>query len=127
MLPASIVVAALLTVVRPQSIPGRSQLAVAFGFGLFHGLGFAGGLLDALQAQPGAAVTTAISGFALGVEAGHQLVALPLFGVLLLARRWSDSVVVRQRFFSPAIRCASACVSLAGIFYLAATLKAPHP
>ncbi len=127
MIAASIVVAALLTVVRTGPVPGGAQLWVAAGFGLFHGLGFAGGLLDALQAAPGTSVAVAVSGFALGVEAGHQLVALPLFGLLVLLRGWGRTAPARDRLVLPVLRTASACVSIAGTFYLVAALRAPYP
>ncbi|HTH49265.1 MAG TPA: HupE/UreJ family protein [Candidatus Limnocylindria bacterium] len=124
MIAGSIVVAALITVIRPQRARESGQLALAFGFGLFHGLGFAGGLLEVLQAQPGTGVATAISGFALGVEAGHQAVALPLFSLLLLARRWTATTEARARLYRPSLRLASGMVSLAGMVYLAAALRA---
>ena len=127
MIAGSIVLAALITVIRPQRARGSGQLALAFGFGLFHGLGFAGGLLDVLQTQPGTSVATAIAGFALGVEAGHQAVALPLFCLLLLGRRWTAKTESRARLYSPSLRLASGAVSLAGMFYLAAALRASTP
>ena len=127
MIAASIVVAALLTVVRTGPVSGRAQLWVAAGFGLFHGLGFAGGLLDALQAGTGTSVAVAVAGFALGVESGHQLVALPLFGLLVLLRGWGRADPARGRLVLPLLRTASACVSIAGTFYLVAALRAPHP
>lgn len=126
MIAASIVFAALMTVFRSRPARDTSQLWLAFGFGLFHGLGFAGGLLDALQGQPGTAALTALCGFAFGVEAGHQFVALPLFGLLLAARHWCDVTVLRQRFYQPILRGVSGLVSAAGMVYLAAALRAPH-
>ena len=124
MIAGSIVIAALITFIHPQRARESGQLALAFGFGLFHGLGFAGGLLDVLHAQPGTSVATAISGFALGVEAGHQAVALPLFCLLLLGRRWTATTEARARLYRPSLRLASGAVSLAGMFYLAAALRA---
>ncbi len=124
MIAGSIVIAALITFIHPQRARESGQLALAFGFGLFHGLGFAGGLLDVLHAQPGTSVATAISGFALGVEAGHQAVALPLFCLLLLGRRWTAMTEARARLYRPSLRLASGAVSLAGMFYLAAALRA---
>ena len=73
------------------------------------------------------AVAVAVSGFALGVESGHQLVALPLFGVLVLLRGWGRADPAKGRFVLPLLRAASACVSVAGTFYLVAALRAPHP
>ena len=127
MIAASIVVAAMLTLFRTQPSTGRATLWVAAGFGLFHGFGFAGGLLDALQAWPGTSVTAAVTGFALGVEAAHQLVALPLFGLLVLLRGWGRADPAKGRLVLPLLRTASACVSVAGTFYLVAALRAPHP
>ena len=46
----------------------------AFGFGLLHGLGFAGFLADALVGEP--LVITALFGFNLGVEAGQVVFAV---------------------------------------------------
>ena len=82
----SIVFVALENVWRPDRAQSNLRLAVAFGFGLVHGLGFAGGLLDAMAGLPAGGVWVALGGFSLGVELGHQVVVLPLFGILLLAR-----------------------------------------
>lgn len=60
---------------------------MAFLFGLFHGLGFAGGLLEAMASLRTAGAMVAIAAFSLGVEIGHQLVELPAFGGLRLLRR----------------------------------------
>ena len=60
---------------------------VAFSFGLLHGLGFAGGLLDAMSELPSVAIALAITAFSIGVELGHQAVVVPIYGGLALARR----------------------------------------
>ena len=65
MIAASIVFVALQNVFWPGQKPGTARLGVAFFFGLFHGLGFAGGLLDAMSGMPGVAV-----------EPGHSFVQL---------------------------------------------------
>lgn len=49
MIAASIIFVALQNVFWPERSRGWSRLVVAFVFGLFHGLGFAGGLLDAMS------------------------------------------------------------------------------
>jgi hypothetical protein len=49
MIAASIMFVALQNIFWPERSRGWSRLAVAFGFGLFHGLGFAGGLLGAMS------------------------------------------------------------------------------
>lgn len=70
-------------------------LLFPFAFGLAHGLGFAGPLLD-LTLPPGA-FAAALVGFNLGVELGQLLVVL--FAALLLARaqRWPAWQHKRQR------------------------------
>ena len=79
---ASIVYVAVENVVRDQP---RARAAVTFGFGLFHGLGFSGVLRD-LGLQP-SELAVPLVGFNLGVEAGQLLVVVPLFPLVLLARR----------------------------------------
>lgn len=73
---ASIVAAALLNL-RPAAARGR--LAVAFGFGLMHGFGFAQALLE-IDVR-GARLLPMLAGFNLGVEIAQLLIvliALPL-------------------------------------------------
>jgi hydrogenase/urease accessory protein HupE len=84
---ASIVFVALQNLFWPEFSGGRSRLAAAFFFGLFHGMGFAGGLLDVMQGLPRETAVLAILGFSVGVETGHQVVLLPLYGFLRAARQ----------------------------------------
>jgi len=115
---ASIVFVAAQNVFFPSQSRGRTRLLVAFGFGLFHGLGFAGGLLDAMEGLPGLAVATAIVAFSLGVEIGHQAVVIPMFtGMKLLG----GDLASMRRFAIQ--RYASAAVCFAGIYYLIAALR----
>jgi hypothetical protein len=60
--------------------PPRGRAAVTFGFGLVHGLGFAGGLAEV--GVPADSVAPALLGFNVGVELG-QLAALALGWPLL--------------------------------------------
>lgn len=53
---------------------------------LFHGLGFASGLLTLMQPLPASTALGEIVGFSLGVEVGHQLIMLPFFGLLKALR-----------------------------------------
>ena len=88
----SIAVTALLNL-RPVAWLRMDVLALLFG--LVHGFGFAGLLLEA--AAPGALLPWALAGFNLGVEAG-QLVAVlgwVLVSQALVGRPWYDRVVVR--------------------------------
>jgi hypothetical protein len=123
MVAASIVFVAVQNIFWPARTRGWSRLAVAFGFGLFHGLGFAGGLLEAMQGLPMVAVVIAIAAFSLGVEIGHQGVVLPVFFGLRLARSMCASAAARERVTHFAMRYGSAFISLAGVFYLIVALR----
>jgi HupE / UreJ protein len=114
----SIVVVSLQNLLGPARGAGATRLAVAFGFGLVHGLGFAGPLVDALRGAPPSALAIGIIGFSLGVELGHQLVVLPLFaGVTSLARTTHD------RSFSVTLRLGSLVTALGGAFFLLRALQ----
>ena len=123
MIAASIVFVALQNVFWPQRTRGWSRLAVAFFFGLFHGLGFAGGLLSAMEGMAGMTVGLAIIAFSVGVELGHQIVVLPVFCALKLARATQPHEAGRNRITARALRYGSAAISMAGIFYLIAALR----
>ena len=119
MIAASIVFVALQNVIVPEKSRGAGRLLVAFFFGLFHGLGFAGGLLSAMEGMAGLAVGLAIVAFSLGVEIGHQMVVLPIFGALKAARRAAPQaaqIPLRVQ------RYGSAGIFVAGLFYLASAL-----
>jgi hypothetical protein len=121
MIATSIVFVALQNIVAPKQSRGWIRLAVAFGFGLFHGLGFAGGLLAAMEGMPGVAIATAIIAFSIGVELGHQVVVIPLFAALTPSRRKAIATHASQPM--PIVRFGSAAVCLAGVFYLVAALR----
>ena len=121
MIAASIVFVALQNVLAPERSRGAARLLVAFFFGLFHGLGFAGGLLQAMEGMAGAAVGWAIAGFSLGVEIGHQCIVLPLFAALTGLRHVGGG----RAIYLPgqAKRYGSAGICAAGIFYLIMALR----
>lgn len=123
MIAASIVFVALQNLLFPSRSRGRLRLAIAFGFGLFHGLGFAGGLLAAMEGMERAAVVTAILAFSLGVEIGHQLVALPLFGTLQLSRAYARHAADPERIPRWIMRMGSSAICAAGLAYLVAALR----
>ena len=87
MIAASIVFVAMQNVFWPRQSRGNLRLVIAFAFGLFHGLGFAGGLKEAMAGMPGAGLAAALIGFSIGVEIGHQMVVLPLFGMMAAGRK----------------------------------------
>ncbi len=114
----SIVIVSFENLLRPERSAGGARLAIAFGFGLVHGLGFAGPLVDALQGAPPHTIATGILGFSLGVELGHQLVVLPLFtGVQLLAR------AKRNRSRALTLQLGSLATALGGTFFLVRALQ----
>jgi hydrogenase/urease accessory protein HupE len=113
----SIIFVAVENIVRPRDTHSRVRLAVAFGFGLIHGLGFAGGLLDAMEGLPRIGTWIALIAFSLGVEVGHQVVVLPLFGALTAGRKQ-----LHERFTRPALRYGSLLISLCGVYYLCVAL-----
>jgi hydrogenase/urease accessory protein HupE len=120
MIAASIVFVALQNVIVPERSRGTGRLLVAFFFGLFHGLGFAGGLLSAMEGMTGVAVGLAIMAFSLGVEIGHQMIVLPIFFGLRTFRRRAPQVA---RVSDCVLRYGSAGICAAGVFYLIVALR----
>src|SRR5436309_2812552 len=91
MIAASIVFVAVQNIFWPRQARGWSRLAIAFAFGLFHGLGFAGGLKAAMTDLPTTAFVAALVGFTIGVELAHQLVIIPSFAALRAARHLASA------------------------------------
>jgi hypothetical protein len=63
----------------------NKEWVIAFGFGLFHGFGFAGLLSDLGLTQSRRVVS--LLGFNLGIEVGQALIIALIFPALFLARR----------------------------------------
>lgn len=122
---ASIVCVALQNLVRPGRAGEWSRLLPAFFFGLFHGLGFASGLLDAMRDLPAGAVLFAIVGFSMGVEAGHQMVVLPLYFTLRRARENPLNKVDRFHYLADIRRLASAAIAACGMYFFCTALIRP--
>jgi hydrogenase/urease accessory protein HupE len=122
MISASIVFVALQNVLWPRQSRGMSRLAAAFFFGLFHGLGFAGGLMEAMEGLPGMALWLAIAAFSLGVELGHQSVVLPVFFGLKWARSNQPDAAGQAWVSKLAMRYGSSLIVLAGTYYLVVAL-----
>jgi hydrogenase/urease accessory protein HupE len=123
MIAGSIVFVAVTNTFWPESSRGWLRVATAFFFGLFHGLGFAGGLLNATNGMAGLAIFLAIGAFSLGVELGHQMVVLPLFAGLKLARATQADETARERLTLLTMRVGSVLISVAGTIYLVAALR----
>ncbi len=97
--------ALLATVARPAPL----RAAVAFLFGLVHGFGFAGVLLEAQLPSDRLAVT--LFGFNLGVEIGQVACVLLLWPILQYAWRVSDGRLQR-----PIIDYGSFAILTVGVF-----------
>jgi hydrogenase/urease accessory protein HupE len=117
MIAASIVFVALQNVFWPRQARGWARLAVAFAFGLFHGLGYAGGMRDAMGELPTSAFVTALVGFTLGVELAHQMVIVPAYAALRAARGMG-APESRAVFAREVMRYGSVAVSIGGAYYL---------
>ncbi|MCX7279350.1 MAG: HupE/UreJ family protein [Burkholderiales bacterium] len=89
---ASIAVTALLNIF---PVPVLRPERLALGFGLVHGYGFAGLLIEA--AAPSGLLPWALAGFNLGVEAGQltAVTAWVLLSQLVVNQAWYGRVVVR--------------------------------
>ena len=120
MIAVSIIFVALQNVFWPQRTRGAARLGVAFFFGLFHGLGFAGGLLAAMEGMAGLTIGLAIVAFSVGIEIGHQIVVLPIFCALKIARTLRTGSIRPSEY---ALRYGSVAICAAGIFYLIAALR----
>jgi hypothetical protein len=70
----------------PTGLTARAPWSVAFGFGLLHGLGFAGAL--AQLGLPEGRIPLALLAFNLGVEAGQLLFIAAVLGAASLLRRF---------------------------------------
>jgi hypothetical protein len=119
MIAASIVFVAAQNALFPQTAKGWTRLGAAFGFGLFHGLGFAGGLRDAMAELPATALASALSAFSVGVEIGHQCVVIPVFLLAMVMRKKA-----RETSRRAVLRAGSGVIALAGVVYLVNALRA---
>ena len=122
---ASIVAVAMQNVVWLSAARQPSRLVVAFGFGLVHGLGFADGLLALLHQLPHEVLFLALLGFTLGLEAGQQVVVLPLVGLRQLAVRYAPRPATQLTQRAPAWqRVGSLGIVGAGLYYLCQAVAA---
>lgn len=122
---ASIVAVAVQNVGWPGAARGRSRLAVAFGFGLVHGLGFASGLLALLHQLPREVLLLALLGFSLGLEAGQQVVLLLLFGLRRVVGRYAPRLAIQPAQLAATWqRVGSLGIAGAGLYYLGRAVAA---
>lgn len=113
----SIIFVAAENIFRRNSALSKQRLLVAFVFGLVHGMGLGGALLENLKGLPGNAAGWAIAAFCAGVEVGHLCVVAPLSGLLKAGHDMGG-----ERFRHTAMLAGSAAVGLGGIYYLWAAL-----
>ena len=121
MIAGSIVLVALVNVFWPQQSRGAFRLLTVFFFGLFHGLGFAGGLLEAMAGLPTETIGLAIVAFSVGVEFGHQIVVLPVFFALRQLARFKPADKAHD-YRLAVTRVGSLVISVAGMVYFWAAL-----
>ena len=114
----SIIFIALENVFWPKRTHSMFRLSVAFGFGLIHGLGFAGGLLDAMAGLPPLGTWISLVSFSCGVECGHQLVVLPLFAAFYFLRKRLEATHLRL-----IIASVSGAIAILGCYYLIIAIK----
>jgi hydrogenase/urease accessory protein HupE len=106
----SIVVAAAMNLRSPAS---GARMAVAFGFGLVHGLGFSSALGDLLGGAVGSRAL-AVAAFNGGVEAGQAAAVLVALPILLAWRRRAPAGYARL-----GLRGLSLAAGAAGLVWLA--------
>lgn len=117
MIALSIIFVAVQNIFFPERSRGWTRLAVAFAFGLFHGLGFAGGLKEAMAGMPHLALWAALISFSLGVEIAHQMVVIPLYSALHASRHWK-AAAPRVALAARTRQVGSAVISVAGAYFL---------
>ena len=83
----------------------------AFGFGLVHGLAFAGALSELDMATSGESLILRLASFNAGIEAGQLALSLVVVPMLGSVRRW-PGFALRARY------AGSVCVVLAGSYWL---------
>lgn len=114
---ASIIVIAVQNILDPAAARSPKRLLVAFLFGLVHGMGLAGALLENLSGLSTGIIAWAVVAFCLGVEIGHLCVVAPLSGFLKIGRdQWHEP------FRAITLRYGSMLIELGGVYYLLAAL-----
>jgi hypothetical protein len=89
---------------------------VVFGFGLIHGFGFAGALMELGLGSSTSAIATALVSFNIGVEAGQVMVAALLMPAVWLTR-------TRPTWHTRTVRACSIGVTIAGAYWLIERLR----
>ncbi|WP_169314137.1 HupE/UreJ family protein [Streptomyces piniterrae] len=109
----SIVYVAVENIARGES---RHRTLIVFGFGLLHGLGFAGAL--SFTDDSGGRLLVTLLSFNLGIELGQLAIVLLLFPLLLLTRR-------RYSWSTVAHVCVAVVVGVIGLVWFVERVLAP--
>jgi len=91
------------------------RLPVIFGFGLFHGLGFASQMIGYLE---GSDFATALVGFNVGVELGQVVVLVSAAAAAFLVRRLLDAAKRPDLYHWVFVRPVAFAIALFGIFWV---------
>jgi hydrogenase/urease accessory protein HupE len=121
MIAASIVVMSVQTIFSSKCSYNKMRCLLAFVFGLFHGLGFAGGLLNVMAGMETKHIALAIVAFSIGVEIGHQMIVLPAFLGLSCLIKAKSAVFHRYDLWIQ--RMGSVVIALFGLAYFYAALR----
>jgi hypothetical protein len=105
---ASIVWVGLENLARGQS---RSRWPIVFGFGLIHGFGFAGALLELRVVHSAVETAVGLFSFNVGVEAGQLAVAACLMPLVWLTRK-------RPVWYAGVLSASSMVMVIAGGYWL---------
>lgn len=122
MIALSIVVVALYNLFPRLSQKQRFRAFSALFFGLFHGLGFSGGLLEVIDTAD--EIGLAIIAFTIGVELGHQVVIVPLFAALFTLHNGPHIPRTLSHLF---IRLCSALILIQGLYFFWIAIDLPIP
>ncbi|NJM37452.1 MAG: HupE/UreJ family protein [Akkermansiaceae bacterium] len=87
---------------------GKQRLILVFGFGLLHGLGFAGVLAEKLSGIPREKLVGPLLGFNIGVELAQITVLLCAFLILWPLKKWTKQIQ----------QIGSSCIALAGFAWV---------
>lgn len=90
------------------------RIALAFGFGLMHGFGFAGGLTE--MGLHGPALVQSLVAFSVGIELGQVLVLLPVLALIALLGRFGE-VSTRQVRLEKFNLVTAICLGMIGTFW----------
>ncbi len=113
----SIIFVAMENLLFPQQARSRARYVWVFAFGLIHGLGLAGALVENLQGFSVGLIALSVVAFCAGVEIGHLCIVGPLSLIMNLGREKGGAI-----FSQRAMKYGSIFVTAAGSYYLANAL-----